>query len=124
MFFICFFPCSQCVPIVFAKGSPSSQDVPSSTSDLSNMICPKFSCIQTEKVGYRGAHLFLFCNLVVQRGASMGPGQSIIWLLRKKRKSRGHSHELINMNHSHSNYVVIEFNNSSTHDFYQTSQKE
>jgi len=62
----------KCVPIGFAKGSPSSQDVPNSTSDLSHMVCPKFSCTQTEKVGYRGANLFLFCNLVVQRGASMG----------------------------------------------------
>ncbi len=53
-----------------------------------------------------------------------GAGQSTIWLLRKKEKVVDTLHELINKNHSHSNYVIVEFKNSSSHDFYQTSQKE
>ncbi len=45
--FFVFFPCSQCFPIVFPRGSSSSQfvslDVPNSTSVLSQVVCPKFN---------------------------------------------------------------------------------
>jgi hypothetical protein len=50
------------------------------------MVCPKFSCIQTEKVGYRGAHLLPFFQLGGPKRCFYGVGQSIIWLLRNKEK--------------------------------------
>jgi hypothetical protein len=44
---ILFFMCSQCVPIMFKSGSPSSQvvlqDIPNVTSYLSHMVCQQFN---------------------------------------------------------------------------------
>jgi len=67
--FFGFFPCSQCVPIRFPKGSSSPQvvpqDIPNSTSDFSHMVCPKFnSDVYKLKRCPIGEYIcFLLCNL-------------------------------------------------------------
>ncbi len=99
------FPSFQCVP----------QHVPNSTSVLLHMICPKFnSHVYKLKRYVVGKYIcFSFATRDPKRCFHWGVinipkkllmGQSI-WLLQKKKKSYGCSHELINMNHTMSSQL-------------------
>jgi hypothetical protein len=79
--FFGFFPCSQCVPIRFPKGSSSPQvvpqDIPKRTSVFSHVVCPKFNSDVYKLKGWTvGDHIcFLLRNLGSKEMLLLGSAQ-------------------------------------------------
>jgi hypothetical protein len=79
--FFGFFPCSQCVPIRFPNGSSSPQvvpqDIPSSTSDFSHMVCPKLNSdvYKLKRCSIGECICFLLCNVESKEVLLLGHAQ-------------------------------------------------